>query len=162
MTMSGRPPMWPTGSWGASRMEASSPVRPGTRVLGTAMRMVPLVTPPLDLLGSSMVLVSSGPCPVGGDGRVVVFVLCASGFASSGRCRSPPEGSFSDQYLGGTVLVVLLTRTATYAGCLGQEMGVDVGDCTIRPGLTARRNETRLAPTIGPPLPAVRCTAPRV
>jgi hypothetical protein len=162
MTTIGRFPMWPAGSWGTSRIEASSPVGPGTGVLGTAMRMVPLATPPLDLLGSSMVLVSPGPCAVGGYGRVVVFVLCASGFASSGLCRSPPWGSFSDHYVGGPVLGVLLTRTATCAGCLGQEMGVDVGNCTIRPGLTARRNETRLAPTIGPPLPAVRCTALRV
>jgi hypothetical protein len=160
--MCGRPPMWPAGSWSTSRMEASSPFGPGTGVLGTAMRMVPLATPPLDLLGLAMVLVFPGPCAVGRDGRVVVFVLCASGFASSGLCRSPPSGSFSDQYRGEPVLGVVLTRTATCAGCLGHERGVDVGDCTIRPGLSARRIETRLNPMTGPPIPAVRCAALRV
>jgi hypothetical protein len=155
--MCGCPPVWPTGSWGASGVETTSPVGPGTRVLGTAIRMVPLATSPPDLLGSAVVSVPLGPCAAGWDCCVVVLVLSAPGSASSGLCRSPPCGSFSDQYRGGPVLGCVLPNTATCAGCRGHERGVEPG--TVRPGLNTRRNETRLAPMIGPPLPTVLCAA---
>jgi hypothetical protein len=155
--MCGRPPAWPTRSCGTSGVEMTSPVGLGTGVLGTAIRMVPLATYPPDLLGSAVVPVSLGTCAVGWDCCAVVLVLPAPGSASSGLCRSPPCGSFSDQYRGGPVLGCVLPNTATCAGCRGHERGVEPG--TARPGLTARRNETRLAPMMGPPLPTALCAA---
>jgi hypothetical protein len=155
--MCGRPPAWPTGFWGASGVETTPLVGPGTRVLGTAIGMVLLASSPPDLLGSTVVPVPLGPCAVGWDCCVVVLVLPAPGSASSGLCRSPPCGSFSDQYRGGPVLGCVLTNTATCAGCRGHERGVEPD--TVRPGLNARRNETHLAPMMRPPLPTVLCAA---
>jgi hypothetical protein len=114
--MCGHPPVRPTGSWGTSGVEMSLLVDPGAGVLGTAIRMVPLASAPPGLLGLAVVPVSLGPCAAGWDGRIVVFVLFASGFASPDLCRRPPRESFSDQYRGGPVLGFVLTRTATCAG----------------------------------------------
>ena len=94
--MSGRPPVRPTGSWGTSGVETTSPVSPGAGVLRTAIRVVPLSSAPPGPLGPAVVPVSLGPRASGWDCGVVVFVLFASGSASSGLCRTPPCGSLSD------------------------------------------------------------------
>jgi hypothetical protein len=146
-----RPPVRPTRPWGTSGVETPSPVEPGAGILGTAVRMVPLGAAPHGPLGSAVGPMSLGPRASGWNGGVVVLVLSTPGSASSGLCRNPPCGSFFDQYRRGPVLGCVFTNTATCVGCRGHERGVELG--TVRPGLNARQNETRLAQMMGPPLP---------
>jgi hypothetical protein len=155
--MCGRPPMRPTGPWGTFGVETTSPVEPGARNLGTAVRMVPLAAAPCGSLESAVVPVSFDPRASGWNGGVVVLVLFAPGFASSSLFRNSPCGSFFDQYRRGPVLGYVFSNTATCAACSRHERGVEPGN--VRPGLNARQNETRLAPMMGPPLPTVLCTA---
>jgi hypothetical protein len=111
--MSGRPPVRPTGSWGTPGVKTATSIGPGAAVLRTAIRVVPLSSAPPGPLGPAVVPVSLGSRASGWNGGVVVFVLFASGSAPSSLGRTPPCGSFSDQFQSGPVLGSVLTITAT-------------------------------------------------